>query len=172
MKEFEEIYKEVAPGLMNYLVASGSPYAVACDILQETFLRLWKRRDELEDNFGQVRGLVYTIARNYRIDLLRKGKREVLQEEITDETIQSGGDAASPFSFSRPVEVEDENAALRRKLNAALDQLPPTLREAFTLFQLGELSIREIAWQTHVSEANVKVRIHRAKEKLREILKG
>ena len=170
--EFEEIYREVAPGLMNYLVASGSPYAVACDILQETFLRLWKRRDELEDNFGQVRGLVYTIARNYRIDLLRKGKREVLQAEITDETVQGGGDAVSPFSFSRPVEVEDENAALRRKLNAALDQLPPTLREAFTLFQLGELSIREIAWQTHVSESNVKVRIHRAKEKLREILKG
>ena len=172
MKEFEEIYREIAPGLMNYLVASGSPYAVACDILQETFLRLWKRRDELEDNLAQVRGLVYTIARNYRIDLLRKGKREVLQEEITDETVQSGGDAASPLSFSRPVEVEDENAALRRKLNAALDQLPPTLREAFTLFQLGELSIREIAWQTHVSESNVKVRIHRAKEKLREILKG
>ena len=170
--EFEEIYREVAPGLMNYLVASGSPYAVACDILQETFLRLWKRRDELEDNFGQVRGLVYTIARNYRIDLLRKGKREVLQDEITDETIQSGGDAASPLSFSRPVEEEDENAALRRKLNAALAQLPPTLREAFTLFQLGELSIREIAWQTQVSESNVKVRIHRAKEKLREELKS
>ena len=170
--EFEEIYREIAPGLMNYLVASGSPYAVACDILQETFLRLWKRRDELEDNFGQVRGLVYTIARNYRIDLLRKSKREVLQEEITDETVQSGVDAASPLSFSRPVEEKDENAALRRKLNAALDQLPPTLREAFTLFQLGELSIREIAWQTQVSESNVKVRIHRAKEKLREILKG
>ena len=171
MKEFEEIYREIAPGLMNYLVASGSPYAVACDILQETFLRLWKRRDELEDNFGQVRGLVYTIARNYRIDLLRKGKREVLQEEITDETVQSGVDAASPLSCSRPVEEEDENAALRRKLNAALDQLPPTLREAFTLFQLGELSIREIAWQTQVTDSNVKVRIHRAKVKLREMLK-
>ena len=175
MKEFEDIYREIAPGLMNYLVASGSPYAVACDILQETFLRLWKRRDELEDNFGQVRGLVYTIARNYRIDLLRRGKREVLQAEITDATFaaaRSGGDSASPLSTERPGEAEDENAALRRKLNAALAQLPPTLREAFTLFQLGELSIREIAWQTQVTESNVKVRIHRAKVKLREMLKG
>ena len=170
--EFEEIYKAVAPGLTNYLVGSGSSYATACDIVQETFLRAWKRRDELEDDLSQVRGLVYTIARNYRIDLIRKSKREVLQEEITDETARIDQVTASPLSFSRPAEERDENAALRQKLDAALAQLPPTLREAFTLFQLGELSIREIARQTQVSESNVKVRIHRAKEKLREILKG
>ena len=169
---FEEIYKAVAPGLTNYLVSSGSSYATACDIVQETFLRVWKRRDELEDDLAQVRGLVYTIARNYRIDLIRKGKREVLQEEITDETARIDQDAASPLSFSPSVEVKDENAALRQKLDAALARLPPTLREAFTLFQLGELSIREIARQTQVSESNVKVRIHRAKEKLREMLKS
>ena len=170
--EFEEIYKAVAPGLTNYLVGTGSSYATACDIVQETFLRVWKRRDELEDDLAQVRGLVYTIARNYRIDLIRKGKKEVLQEEITDETARIDQENNSPLSFSRPAEVEDENAALRQKLNAALAQLPPTLREAFTLFQLGELSIREIARQTQVSESNVKVRIHRAKEKLREMLKS
>ena len=170
--EFEELYKAVAPGLTNYLVGSGSSYATACDIVQETFLRAWKRRDELEDDLSQVRGLVYTIARNYRIDLIRKSKREVLQEEITDETARIDQVTASPLSFSRPAEERDENAALRQKIDAALAQLPPTLREAFTLFQLGELSIREIAMQTQVSESNVKVRIHRAKEKLREILKG
>ena len=170
--EFEEIYKAVAPGLTNYLVGSGSSYATACDIVQETFLRAWKRRDELEDDLSQVRGLVYTIARNYRIDLIRKSKREILQEEITDETARIDQVTDSPLSFSRPAEERDENAALRQKIDAALAQLPPTLREAFTLFQLGELSIREIARQTQVSESNVKVRIHRAKEKLREMLKS
>ena len=169
---FEEIYKAVAPGLTNYLVGSGSSYATACDIVQETFLRAWKRRDELEDDLSQVRGLVYTIARNYRIDLIRKSKREILQEEITDETARIDQVTDSPLSFSRPAEERDENAALRQKIDAALAQLPPTLREAFTLFQLGELSIREIARQTQVSESNVKVRIHRAKEKLREMLKS
>ena len=166
MKSFEQLYNEIAPPLTNYLVGSGSSYATACDIVQETFVRVWKRRDELMDDDALVRGLVYTIARNYRVDLARKAGREVLQAEITDE------DRGVPSAAPRPGEAEDENAALRRRILAALAKLPPTLREAFTLFQIARLSIREIAWQTHVSESNVKVRIHRAKTQLREELKG
>ena len=48
--------------------------------------------------------------------------------------------------------------------------LPPILREAYTLFQIGEMSIHDIANQTGVSENLVKVRIFRAKEKLKTIL--
>ena len=165
MKGFEQLYNEIAPGLTNYLVGSGSPYATACDIVQETFVRVWKRRDELMDDDAQIRGFVYTVARNYRIDLLRKADREVLQAEITDE------DRGVPSAAPRPGEAEDENAALRRRILAALAELPPTLREAFTLFQIAGLPIREIARQTNVTESNVKVRIHRAKERLRELLK-
>ena len=172
MKGFEQLYNEIAPGLTNYLVGSGSSYATACDIVQETFVRVWKRRDELMDDDAQIRGLVYTIARNYRIDIVRKTGREVLQEEITDEAAQGDREVASPFSAPRPGEAEDENAALRRRLLAALAALPPTLREAFTLFQIARLSIREIARQTNVTESNVKVRIHRAKMQLRERLKS
>ena len=157
----EEIYEAIAPKLTTYLVANGSSYATACDIVQETFLRVWKRRDELMDDWNQVSGFVFTIARNYRTDLYRKAKCETLQEEITD---------ADAGSYEPDVESKDENAALRRRLNAALATLPPTLREAFTLFQIGEMSIREIARQTGTTEANVKVRIHRAKEKLRNEL--
>lgn len=165
MKSFEQLYNEIAPALTNYLVGSGSSYATACDIVQEAFVRLWRRRDELMDDDAQIRGLVYTIARNYRIDLARKAGREVLQAEITDE------DLGMPPSAPRPGEAEDENAALRRRLLAALAELPPTLREAFTLFQIAGLSVREVARQTNVSESNVKVRIHRAKMRLRERLK-
>ena len=59
---------------------------------------------------------------------------------------------------------------LRRRLTEAFAKLPPILREAYTLFQIGELSVREVAAQTGVSENLVKVRVHRAKEKLKELL--
>ncbi len=41
--EIEQVYSEVAPKLQSYLTGNGCPYATACDIVQETFLRLWKR---------------------------------------------------------------------------------------------------------------------------------
>jgi RNA polymerase sigma factor (sigma-70 family) len=59
---------------------------------------------------------------------------------------------------------------LRRRLTEAFLKLPPILREAYTLFQIGELSVREVAAQTGVSENLVKVRVHRAKEKLKVLL--
>ena len=96
MKSLEQLYTEIAPALTNYLVGSGSSYETACDIVQETFLRVWKRRGELMDDDLQVRGLVYAIARNYRIDLVRKASREVLQEEITDETVRAFTRGRSP----------------------------------------------------------------------------
>ena len=159
--DFQDIYRDVAPKLTNYLVGSGSSYVDACDLVQETFVRVWKHRDELIDDMEQVRGYVFTVARNLRKNLVRDRARETLEPEIAD-----------AGSYETDFDSKDENAALRKKLLAALAELPPTLREAFTLFQIAELSVREIARQTNVTEANVKVRIHRAKEKLREKLKG
>ena len=46
----------------------------------------------------------------------------------------------------------------------------PLVREAFSLFQISELSVREIARITGATENLVKVRVHRAKQKLRELL--
>ena len=105
-------------------------------------------------------GLAYTIARNLRTDGYRKSRREVLQDEIKDEDAGSTGPAASP----------SDNAYLRGRLVKALSELPPLLREAYTLFQIQELSIREIARRTNASESSVKVRIFRAKEKLQKNL--
>lgn len=159
-----EHYQRLAPKLTNYLVASGLSYAAACDIVQETFLRVWKRRDELMDDEAQVSGFVYTVARNIRTDLARKESRLTLQEEITDADVQ---EAVAP---ARTLEESEETLALRKRLNAAIAELPPLLKEAFLLFQISGLSIREIARQTNATESLVKVRIHRAKEKLKVLL--
>ena len=159
--EFRQVYEEIAPKLTNYLVGCGASYAEACDLVQETFVRVWKRRDELIDDESQVRGFVFTVARNLRRNLVRDRAHETLQPEIAD-----------AGSYETDFESKDEIAALRKRLLAALAELPPILRETFALFQIAELSVREIARQTETTEANVKVRIHRAKEKLREKLKG
>ena len=160
----EELYRAIAPRLTNWLVASGSGYHEACDLVQNTFLKIWNMRDDLRDDEESVSGLAFTIARNLRKNLARDNARLTFVDEIREEDSGSVGPAELPS------EAEARSAELRRRLNEAFAKLPPILREAYTLFQIGEMSIREIANQTGVSENLVKVRIFRAKEKLQEIL--
>ena len=160
----EKLYKTIAPKLTNWLVASGSDYHEACDLVQNTFLKIWNMRDDLRDDEDAVSGLAFTIARNLRKNLARDNAKLTFVEEIREE------DAGSVGPAELPSEVEARNAELRRRLSEAFAKLPPILREAYTLFQIGEMSIRDIANQTGISENLVKVRIFRAKEKLKEIL--
>ena len=156
----EEIYKTIAPKLTNWLVSTGSTYHESCDLVQSTFLKIWKMRDDLRGDDSDVSGLAFTIARNLRKNLARDDARLTFVDEIKDEDGGSTGPAQSP----------SDAEYLRRRLSAAFAKLPPILRDAYTLFQVGELPVREIARQTGVSESLVKVRIFRAKQKLQEIL--
>ena len=170
----EELYKAIAPRLTNWLVASGSPYHEACDLVPSTFLKIWNMRDDLRDDDSAVSGLAFTIARNLRKNLARDNARLTFVGEIRDPD-ESDGPTSQTVAFAEAATAGVDHMAadaeyLRRRLDEAFGKLPPILREAYTLFQIGEMSIRDIANQTGVSENLVKVRIFRAKEKLRKIL--
>ncbi|MBQ6470982.1 MAG: RNA polymerase sigma factor [Victivallales bacterium] len=156
----EEHYQRIAPKLTNWLVATGSHYAEACDLVQNTFLKLWKMREDLQDSDSAVSGLAFTIARNLRKNFWRDNQHLDFVEEVKEE---DGG-------LTRDLSEAADVAMLRERLQAAFSALPPTLRDAYTMFQIGGLSIREIAHETGISESLVKVRIFRAKEKLKTLL--
>lgn len=171
----EEYYRTIAPRLTNWLVATGSPYHEACDLVQSAFLKIWKMREDLRDDESAISGLAFTIARNLRKNLARDNSRLTFIGEVRDADDDSGnpvlGASSQALASSAPDSSASGDAAyLRRRLTEAFAKLPPILREAYTLFQVGEMSIREIASRTGVSENLVKVRIFRAKEKLKEIL--
>ena len=174
--EIEQVYREVAPKLQSYLTGNGCSYATACDIVQETFLRLWKRKDELSGDLHQVSGLAFTIARNYRNDLARKAQHEVFIERNEGSGTREEGEVprdegCEVRDAARPGEAEEEGAALRRRLKASLGRMPVELLETFALSRLGKLTVKDIASGTGASEANVKVRVHRAKEMLGKVMK-
>lgn len=173
----EGLYRTIAPRLTNWLVASGSSYHEACDLVQSTFLKIWKMRTDLRDDESSVSGLAFTIARNLRKNLARDNARLTFVSEIRDADEGGEGkpqDGDGGLSLNASASQRDDSHAdaeyLRKRLTEAFAKLPPILREAYTLFQIGEMSIRDISNQTGVSENLVKVRIFRAKEKLREIL--
>lgn len=156
-QQMKDLYEEIAPRVTNYLVANGETYETAKDLVQDTFIKLWSKRDQFstEDN---IKAMAFTIAKNLRIDRFRREKFMVEQEEfdvVVDET-----------TLTNETDEEEYLEYIRRCLKKALDELPDDLRECYTLFNLGEMSIKEIASQLSISESLVKVRIHRAKEKL------
>ena len=107
----------------------------AKDVVQETFIKLWSMRDDLQENDSAVSGLVFTIARNLRKNHYRNNQRITFVDEIKD------GDLGGTPEKTLPSDLD----YLRKRLTAAFAELPPPLREAYTLFQVAELSIREIA---------------------------
>ena len=78
----EEHYNAIAPKLTNYLVGVGVDYHAACDIVQETFLRLWKKRDTLLDDPAQV-NLEFPRLRQLQRFELRPGAPAPQKEQQT-----------------------------------------------------------------------------------------
>ena len=139
----------------------GTPYEQACDIVQESFIRVWQHRDKLtaEDS---ISGLVFRIAKNIKIDNFRKYRKEVLVEEYEDSVV--------PAVEDNQENSPEDTQYLRSCINKALDSLNKDLRTCYTLYNVGEMPIKDIAEMLGISESLVKVRIHRAKLFLAEKL--
>ena len=160
-KEMQGYYQEIAPRLTNYLVADGTSYEQACDIVQESFITVWQHRDKLTEN-DSISGLVFRIAKNIRIDNFRKYRKEVLVDEYEDSMVPAVEDSHESDA--------SDTKYLRSCIDRALNSLNKDLRTCYTLYNVGEMPIKDIAELLGISESLVKVRIHRAKLFLAEKL--
>lgn len=154
--DFESFYRGWHARLFGYLVRMTGDRELSRDIAQESFARCLGRYGGLED----ARPVLFTIARNLVFDNHRKSGREVVLEDG-----QEGRDHKNP---------DPESALLRgeqaRRLKMALDGLPATEREALSLAVANSLSYKDIAKIVGTTEANVKVRVHRARKRLKSLM--
>ena len=153
MRKFREFYQQERERLFAYLIRSTGDYYLAGDILQEAFTRYLEK-------YGQGRpspALLYTIARNALIDGHRRQGRDT---PLFEEPVQPQHNPEAHLT------VREEY----RQVLAAMQKLAPEEREALSLAISSDLSYRQIARVTGTSEANVKVRVHRARVKLKKIM--
>lgn len=158
---FNALYDKHAARLVNWLVASGTDYGTACDIVQETWLRLWRCRGQFQDRDVPAAWL-FATAHNLRTDHWRTSRHQDLHGDVRLVRDQDGREPAC--------EDNHPDVLLRRRLLCELAKLPEDQRMAYTLFQVGGNSVREIAALTGASENLVKVRIYRARKKLQSLL--
>lgn len=103
------------------------------DVAQETFIRLWERREHW-DLEGSLRGLLFRIAHHAAIDARRK--------ESADERAAARAPDRSPVE---PPDLSTERRELEAAINEALSALPERRREVFVLVRRQGLSYRETA---------------------------
>ncbi|RPJ73333.1 MAG: RNA polymerase sigma factor [Desulfobacteraceae bacterium] len=155
MNTFKEFYNRQRRKFLSYLIRRSGDYYVACDIMQESFARLYEKYTAE----GYTPQLLYTIGRNLALDSLRKRKTHPAALEE---------DHPSADSQEHYLMVRDEY----RRVLAAMRHLEDDERDLLALVVSSDMPYRELARITGISEANVKVKIHRARKKLRAYLKA
>ncbi|MEN3026211.1 MAG: RNA polymerase sigma factor [Chlorobiota bacterium] len=154
---FRELYARHAPRIYGYCTRIlGSRYD-AQDILQETFVRFWQSAQQ-ERTMTNVAAFLLRIARNLCLNFKRDNRPPVpFDEELYE--------LPSPSPSA-----QTEQAELQTLLQRAIDLLPLEYREALILREHMGMPYAQIAELVGASETAVKVRVFRAKEKLRQLL--
>jgi RNA polymerase sigma-70 factor, ECF subfamily len=153
MEEFQAFYKKQQDKLLSYLMRISGDYHLSMDIMQESFMRYLEK---YADNTRNV-SLLYTIARNNFLDYKRRaGRLAPLEQDYEDHS----ADQADAF------QVKQEYV----RVLSAMKTLELDEREILSLVLSGEFNYKEIASMTGNSEANIKVKVHRARLKIKNKL--
>jgi RNA polymerase sigma-70 factor, ECF subfamily len=152
--------------IFRYIVSMVQHRGEAEDLTQETFLRAYRRRDGLRDESARTAWL-YRIATNVTLDRLRRYARRNPMESDADLDEMDVADANTP-SLQHTIERDEMSACVQNYLN----DLSDNYRAVILLHDMHELTSREIAQLLGESVSNVKVRLHRARVKLRAALSG
>src|SRR4030095_14391131 len=132
------------------------------DVVQEAFLRAYRRLDQFEDR-AQVGSWLFRIAAHCAYDLLRSRQRRGRGPR------EGGGVGARPSAAAGPDRLA-EGADVRRGVRAAMDEMSDRERSAFALRHFEGWSIAEIAGALGLDESATQQSIFRAVRKARAVL--
>lgn len=136
----------------------------ARDVSQEAYLRAYRAINRFRGD-AQFSTWMYRITANCAATYL--GRRSRHRHEVLDDTVP-----VPDTRTDHDPQLRADAADLRNRLAEALDDLPPRLRSVVVLRDVYDLPHESIAAELGISESAAKVRLHRARNKLREQLFG
>jgi RNA polymerase sigma-70 factor (ECF subfamily) len=157
---FRELYQTYGPRVKAYMMRQGADAATAEDLAQETLFTVWRRASLYVEEKGSAAAWIFAIARNLRIDRLR---REVAWQELPGDRLEQPSSEVLPEAAM----LEGERQA---RVRSALAQLAPELHEVVALSYLDGLSHGEIARRLGLPLGTVKSRMRMAYQRIRAAL--
>lgn len=151
-REYNNAVDQYSDNIYRFVLKHIKSVDVAKDIVQETFAKVWVKRDDIDAS--KVRSYLFTTAHHTLIDVVRKEKNQTTIEAI--DKVESTS--------------SHKNTDLQKILHDALDQLPEIQRTVILLRDYEGYDYAEIGEITNLTESQVKVYIFRARTKLKQIL--
>lgn len=159
---FAALFAFYAPRLRAFLRRSRLDDTIIEELIQDVMLTVWRRAASYNPDRAAVSTWIFTIARNRRIDRLRKAARPEPEPDTP---------GVRPSPTTSP---DDAAAAARRaeRLRSALQTLPEEQAVILRRMYFDGISQRDIARELDVPVGTVKSRVRLAMKRLRETLDG
>ena len=156
---FSDLFVHFAPRIKGFLIKSGADATMAEECAQDVMTTLWRKADQFDPRRASVATWIFTIARNRRIDMLRRQNRPEPEE-------LPWGPEPEPDQAD-VVALQQESAQLAK----ALKELPAQQRDLIEKAYFGDLTQSEIANLTGLPLGTIKSRIRLALDRLRHLMK-
>jgi RNA polymerase sigma-70 factor (ECF subfamily) len=157
---FAELFDVVAPRLKSFMIRKGALPDVAEDVVQETMINVWTKAGFYDPAKGSALAWIFTIARNLRIDRIRRETSRPISE-------LGDFDAPSDDRGSEEIVLQKDEA---RTVTRALSKIPPEQMEILVLSFIDDVTQAEIARRLKLPIGTVKSRMRRAYSTLRTTL--
>jgi RNA polymerase sigma-70 factor (ECF subfamily) len=157
---FRKLFELYGPRIRALMMRQGADAAAAEDIAQEALLTVWRKAHLFAAHKGSAATWIYAIARNLRIDRLR---RQPPTQDLPGEVFEI------PSDDDLPDETLNRDQQ-RERIRKVLETLPPEQYEVVRLSYIEGLSHNEIAGALGAPLGTVKSRMRLAYEKIREAL--
>lgn len=153
---FSKVFLEMKGMLTGYFLSNKVRFQDVEDVVNEVFFLAWRYKNTLRDKL-KVRSWIFSIAKN----VLKVYKNNIKKHKSRFSEVD--GDL---FYSNNP---NDEDLSFVLEL---IEKLPDKYRDVFVLFYIEDKSVKEISEILNISESNCKIRLMRAREKLRSMLEN
>lgn len=157
---FAQLFDAYGPRLKSFMMRKGAGAELAEDLVQDTMLAVWTKASFYAPEKGSVTTWIYTIARNLRIDRLRR-------ESSVHFTEIDGFDAPDEGPASDTILIRSEQDRL---VSQALALLPAEQKQILMLSYVDDMAQSEISQKLGLPLGTVKSRMRLAYRKLKAIL--
>lgn len=157
---FAVLFDQFAPRLKTFMMRKGASPEQAEDLVQEAMIAVWTKAGLYHPERGSVSGWIFTIARNLRIDRIRRDSS--MSYTVLDDFDQPSDDAA----VDEVLASREESEAVSR----ALKDIPAEQRDVLMLSYVEDIPQSEIARRLSLPLGTVKSRMRLAYNRLRKSL--